>query len=192
MIKSQSHSWAANEGPNNLSCSSLHSCPLSGWTDQCNLIKLKSLVPSSAPIQVLWKKLPTPFGVEITKALPPVASVCCDAPHIVSILSINAASSIINKDKASERPDSSELATALIWEPFLYRNDNLLSSTQGCFNQPGKLACITLTFVTKFFAVSCFVAMTKIFLSCWNVIIHKAYPAVNVDKPNCLAFNTIL
>ena len=47
----------------------------------------------------------------------------------------------------------------------LYLNDNLLSSTHLCFNQLGRLACITLTFVTKFLATSCLVAITKIFLS---------------------------
>ena len=49
--------------------------------------------------------------------------------------------------------------------PNLKTSDILLSSTLFCFNQEGKLACITLTLVTKFLAVSCLVAITKMFLS---------------------------
>ena len=78
---------------------------------------------------------------------------------------MNAASSSINNDRASERAASGPDATAFICEPLTYRNDNLLSSTHLCFHQLGKFACITRTFVTKFFATSCLVAITNIFLS---------------------------
>ena len=78
---------------------------------------------------------------------------------------MKAASSNINKDSASERPLSSPLDTAFICEPLLYRKDSLLSSVHFCYNQEGKLACITLTLVTKFLAVSCLVAITNMFLS---------------------------
>ena len=44
-------------------------------------------------------------------------------------------------------------------------HDNLLSSIVFPFNQLGKPSCMILTFVTRFFATSCFVAITKTFLS---------------------------
>ena len=47
-------------------------------------------------------------------------------------------------------------------------------------------------FVMRFFAVSLDVAITKMFLSFWNNIIHKEYAALNVDIPNCLDFNMTL
>jgi hypothetical protein len=53
---------------------------------------------------------------------------------MVSILSINAASSIINKDSASERPADSFDAIAFICEPFLNLNDNLFISSVLVFN----------------------------------------------------------
>ena len=139
-----------------------------------------------------WNQLPTPLGVERAIHWPPVDNVWEAAAQITSILSMKAASSSINNDRASERPLSSPLETALICEPFLYLRDNLLSSVHFCFNQLGRLACMTRTLVTRFFAVSCFVAITKIFLSWWKDIIHSAYPAVNVDIPNCLALRMIL
>jgi hypothetical protein len=49
---------------------------------------------------------------------------------------------------------------------------------------------MNLVFVTMFLAVSCLVAIHKIFLSLWNVINHKEYPAANVDIPNCLDLST--
>ena len=92
---------------------------------------------SSAPTHVLWKKLPTPFGVERIIALPPVDKVDWDDIHISSILSINAASSNTNKDSASERPASPAADVALICEPLEYLKDNLLSSIAVCFNHDG-------------------------------------------------------
>ena len=40
-------------------------------------------------------------------------------------------------------------------------NESLLSSIVFPFSHEGKLSCITLTFVTKFFATSCLVAITN-------------------------------
>ena len=99
---------------------------------------LNVFVSSSPPTQVLWKKFPTPFGVERIIALPPVDSVDCADTHISSILSINAASSNTNSDSASERPASPAAEVALICEPFEYLKDSLLSSTVVCFNHDGK------------------------------------------------------
>ena len=48
---------------------------------------------------------------------------------------------------------------------FLNLKLNLLSSVQAFLNQVGRLVCIKRTFVTRFFAVSCLVATTRIFLS---------------------------
>ena len=126
-MKSQSHSCEANFGPNSSSCSFLQSWFLSGWTDQWSLIVLKLFVPSSAFTHVLWKKLPIPFGVDKTIALPPVANVCCADAHISSTPLIKAASSMINNESASDLPASPELETAFIWEPFLNLRLNLLS-----------------------------------------------------------------
>jgi hypothetical protein len=75
---------------------------------------LNEFVPSSEPTQVLWKKFPTPFGVERMIALPPVDNVDCADTQISSILSINAASSNTNRDRASERPASPAADVALI------------------------------------------------------------------------------
>ena len=71
-------------------------------------------LPSSDLTQVLWKKLPDPLGVERIIALPPVANVCWAEAHISSISLTKAASSITNKDKASDLPASGELEMALI------------------------------------------------------------------------------
>ena len=172
-MKSQSHSWAAIFSPNNWSCFARQSFSRSGCKVQCSLIGLNPLVPASAPTHVLWKKFPVPLGVDKTIAPPPVANVCWDEAQISSILSTNAASSIINSDKASDLPASPELDTAFTWDPLEKRNDNLLSSTQLPFNHPGNPSCITLTLVTKFLATSCLVAITRIFLSLWNSINHK-------------------
>ena len=101
-------------GPSNSSCSLRHTSSLSGCTDQCNLIVLNLFSSASALTQVLWKKLPVPFGVDNIIDLPPVASVCCADAHISSILSINAASSNTNNDKASDLPASPAAETAFI------------------------------------------------------------------------------
>ena len=94
--------------------------------------------PSSAFTQVLWKKLPEPFGVDSITALPPVAKVCWAEAQISSISLTKAASSITNSDSASDLPASGELDMALICEPFAYLKDNLLSSTESVLSQLGK------------------------------------------------------
>ena len=78
---------------------------------------------------------------------------------------MNAASSIINSDNASERPADSFDAIALICEPFVNLIDNLFISSVEVFNHCGNPSYITLTLVTRFFAVSLPVAITKMFLS---------------------------
>ena len=78
---------------------------------------------------------------------------------------MNAASSKIKSDNASERPADSFEAISLIWLPFLNISDNLLFYTMAVFNHCGKPSYITRTFVTKFLAVSFEVAIHKIFLS---------------------------
>ena len=97
---------------------------------------------------------------------------------------MNAASSIINNDNASERAPVVADETALICEPFLNFNESLLSASILPFNQLGKLSCITRTFVTKFFATSCVVAITSTLKSSLNNMLHKANPADKVDIPN--------
>ena len=153
-------------------------------------LKLFDLV--SACCHILWKKLPTPFGVDSNMALPPVDKVDDAAVQMISASSMNAASSRINKDSASERPASLLLATALICDPLANCNDSLLSVVHTPRNHTGKFACINRTLVTRFFAVSCLVAITRMFLSRWNNNSHNAYPATNVEIPICLPFKTIL
>ena len=105
---------------------------------------------------------------------------------------MNAASSITNNDNASDRPAVPVLDTALTCDPFLNLKLNLLSSNVLPLSQLGKLSCITLTLVTKFFATSCVVAITKQLKSCLNNMFHKIYPADNVEMPNCLDLSIIL
>ena len=78
---------------------------------------------------------------------------------------MNAASSSINKDRASERPADSFEAIAFICEPFANRNESLFVSSTFVFNQDGNPSYITLTLVTRFLAVSLPVAITRMFLS---------------------------
>ena len=107
------------------------------------------------------------------------------------MFSINAASSIINKDTASDLPASPAAETALTCDPLVNLNVNLLFSSCGTLNHDGKLSYMNFTLVTMFLAVSCLVAKQSTFLSLWKVINHKEYPAANVDIPNCLDFSTI-
>ncbi len=123
---------------------------------------------------------------------PPVDNVGCAAVQILSTPGMKAASSRINNDKPSERAASSVEVSATICEPLAYSSDSLLSVTHFDFNQVGRLACITRTFVTRLRALDCFVAITKTFLSLWNVIIHRAYPATRVEIPNWRPFRIIL
>ena len=118
-------------------------------------------------------------------ALPPVDSVDCADTQISSILSINAASSNTKRDSASERPASPAAEVAFIWEPFEYLKDSLLSSTVVCFNHDGKYWFITRTFVTRFLATSCLVAITNTLKSWLNNIFQSENPAVKVDIPVC-------
>ena len=69
------------------------------------------------------------------------------------------------QETASDRPASPAADTALTWEPLLNRNVNLLFSSAVIFNQEGKFSNMNLTFVTMFLAVSCLVAIHKMFLS---------------------------
>ena len=108
------------------------------------------------------------------------------------MLLINAASSIINRDSASERVASPADETALHCEPLTNLSESRLSSSVSNFSHDGKFSYITLTLVTRFFAVFCVVAITRIFLSEKNVINHKEYPAANVEIPNCRDFKMIL
>jgi hypothetical protein len=78
---------------------------------------------------------------------------------------MNAASSINNKETASDRPASLDAEVALIWDPFDNRSDNLLFSSASILSHEGKLSYINLTFVTILRAVSCFVAIHSTFLS---------------------------
>ena len=78
---------------------------------------------------------------------------------------MKAASSIINREMASDLPASLAADTAFIWDPFLSRRANLLFSIKPNYNQEGKPSYINFTFVTKFLAVSCLVATTNIALS---------------------------
>ena len=87
---------------------------------------------------------------------------------------MNAASSIISKESASERPASGVAAIALICEPFSNRRESLLSSADGTFIHEGKLSNITLTFVTRFLATSCLIAITRMLKSSLNIIFQTA------------------
>ena len=101
--------------------------------------------------------------MELIIVLPPVLIVDCADAQISSMLSMKAASSIIRRERASERAASLAADTAFICEPFLKRSESLLSSITDVFSHDGRLSYMTLAFVTRFLAVSCFVAMIRIF-----------------------------
>ena len=71
---------------------------------------------------------------------PPVASVCCAEAQISPMFSINAASSIISKDTASDLPASDAAEVALIWDQFFKRNFSLLFSAASTLRHEGKLS----------------------------------------------------
>ena len=155
MLKSQSHSWAANLGsPNNSSWRFLHSSSLSGWTNQGKRTGKKSFSWDSALTHIWWNQFPVPLGVDNIIAPPPVAKVCWAAPQVSPTLSMKAASSINSKDTASDLAASVLEDFAWILEPFLSFKDNLLFSTSSIFNHEGKFSYINCTLETKFRAVA--------------------------------------
>ena len=52
-------------------------------------------------------------------------------------------------------------------------NEHLLSSNILPLSQLGKFSCITRIFVTRFLAVSCFIAITRVLKSVLKIIAHK-------------------
>src|SRR4051812_10853689 len=98
--------------------------------------------------------------------------------------SMNAASSIINKLNAFERPASFDDDVAAICEPFSNLNDIWLFVVSLTLNHDGKCSLAKRTFVTISFETSCLIEMTRILLSLLKIDIHKAYAATNVVIPN--------
>ena len=97
---------------------------------------------------------------------------------------MNAASSMINIDRAAERPAVPDDDTALICDPFLRRNDRRLSSTHGTFNQLGRLSFAKRTRVTISLEVSCVILIHKMFLSLLKTINQRLYALLSVVIPN--------
>src|SRR3990167_4396283 len=125
-------------------------------------------------------------------AFPPSDNVGYRPVQISSKSRMCAASSTINNDKASDRPASGDVGTAVICEPLLNEIDCLVGSNFVSNNHLGKLSRMIFTFLMKFIAVVSFVAMTRTFLSCLKIAYHVAYAAVTVDRPSCLDFKMIL
>ena len=113
--------------------------------------------------------------------------------HSSSRPSTCAASSTTNKERASERPASALVDEALICEPFDNSNEVLLSTEiLAIVNHSGRCLIIAFTFLTKFEAVLNLVAITKTFLSRWNINIHTTYAADTVEIPSWRAFKITL
>src|SRR3990167_6655784 len=186
--KSHNNSWltcCSDMFP--FSCSN-HSSSRSGWTFQGSSMGWNSFLPSCASTHSLWKKFPTPLGVEMMRARPPVDSVLYRPFHISSKWSTWAASSTIMSDRASERPASSVVGMAVMreFDGSPKTIDVLLSSaTLGRTSHLGRLFMTVLTFLTKFMAVGCsLVAMMTISLFLWKRRSQAEYAAARVDSPS--------
>ena len=70
------------------------------------------------------------------------------------MFSMKAASSINNKDTASERAASELDDLAVILEPFLSLIDSLFFSKQGSCNHFGRFSYMKIVLVTRFLAVA--------------------------------------
>src|SRR5579863_8454949 len=96
---------------------------------------------------------------------PPVEMVGFRPVQISSKSRMMAASSTIRSDRASERPASSDVGMATIWEPLLKLIACLVGSYFGINSHLGMLSRMTLTFLIMFIAVGSLVAMMRMFLS---------------------------
>src|SRR5579862_127378 len=97
---------------------------------------------------------------------------------------MKAASSIINKLNAFERPASLDEDVAAICEPFLNLSDIWLFVVSSTFNHDGKCSLAKRTFVTISFETSCLMEMTRTLLSLLKIDNHNAYAATKVVIPN--------
>jgi len=98
-------------------------------------------------------------------ALPPVDNVGYRPVQMSSKSLMNAASSTMSRDSASERPASGEVGIAVICEPLSNLIACLVGSNLVRSNHLGSPSNMIFTFLMKFIAVDNLVAMTRIFLS---------------------------
>ena len=82
-------------------------------------IALNEFSPALASLYCLWNQLPIPLTVDSAITEPPVEIIGNAAAQIVSIFSMNAASSKISNEPATERPDCLEEDLDLISDPLL-------------------------------------------------------------------------